>query len=74
MFSLWPIKKGPDYEPMTNNADPWRQEVEVWMKLNSESWYNRAKNRRHITMYDDQEGIDLAELANIEPSSKKVSN
>ena len=72
MFSLWPSKKGSDYEPMTDNADPWKQEVEVRMKLNSESWYYRAKNRRNFTVYDDQEEINLLELANIEPSSEKV--
>ena len=43
------------------------------MKLNSESWYYRAKNRRNFTVYDDQEEINLLELANIEPSSEKVS-
>ena len=73
MFSLWPSKKGSDYEPITDDADPWRQEVEVRMKLNSESWYYRAKNRRNFTVYDDQEEINLLELANLEPSSEKVS-
>ena len=74
MFSLWPSKKDSDYEPINNSTEPWRQEVEVRMKLNSESWYNRAKNRRNFTVYDDKEEINLMELANIKPSSEKVSN
>ena len=59
MFSLLPSKK------RFQQLSPWRKEVEMRLKMNSDSWYDRARQRRKYRVHDGEEETKRHSLGHV---------
>ena len=54
-----------------SKSRPWKTEVELRLKMNSDSWYNRANKRRKFHFYVDEDKVIIPDLELLDDKEDK---